>query len=162
MQDILDHHKITAKTTVDKKGVKRQYYSIQFTYPQGHKRQFTGQTEEIVRNKVKEFLDLSTTYEELCEMWIQDMSAPEDLRPKQGDPSGVKKMLPFVGQKLAREVTMLDLVDAAKKLISEGLKAGTVNGHVRAVRHLYQYAIKKEIVNSNPAEAIKPFQDLNP
>ncbi len=58
-QSILASHRITLKSVRRRNGTVDQYFSIQFTYPKGVKQQFTGASEQEVREKVYTFFSVS-------------------------------------------------------------------------------------------------------
>ena len=100
--EILRTHKITKKTTVNRNGVPWTGYSIQFTYPRGKKRQFSGKSEEEVKRKVYDFFGLKCiTYEELCTKWTTDSGVFPDSRSGKLEYYNVKAFIPFLRKKIA-------------------------------------------------------------
>lgn len=156
--EILRTHKITKKTTVNPNGVPWTGYSIQFTYPKGKKRQFSGKSEEEVKKKVYDFFGLACiTYKELCTKWTTDLEVFPDLRKGRLEYYNVNSFIPFFGDKIAADITSDDILSAAKKLVARGNKTNGVNTKVRSVIKMYEYAIQKKIAGSNPAAGVKRF-----
>ena len=156
--EILRTHKITKKTTVNRNGVPWTGYSIQFTYPRGKKRQFSGKSEEEVKRKVYDFFGLKCiTYEELCTKWTTDSDVFPDSRSGKLEYYNVKAFIPFLRKKIAADITSEDILNAAKTLVAKGNKTNGVNTKIRSVVKMYEYAIQKKIADSNPAAEVKRF-----
>ena len=159
-QSILASHRITLKSVRRRNGTVDQYYSIQFTYPKGSKQQFTGASEQEVREKVYTFFNVSLlTFKGLYEMWQadSDLSESEEKKMKAAR-YGFKRYVYWLGDKIVADVTPEDILEAGKKHISSGCKTGSANTQIRNIGHMYEYGIRKGIVNSNPALSVKRFR----
>ena len=153
--EILSTHRISPKTTATWTG-----YSIQFTYPSGKKHQFIGKTEDEVRQKVNKFFGVaSLTYKELCQRYMDD---PEvhggDARNRNSLKYQAEKFLPYFGDKLAADVTAENIQAAGRAIVNGGCKTNSVNTMFRTVRRMYDYAIRKELLEVNPAEGVTYFR----
>ncbi|EKM99390.1 MULTISPECIES: site-specific integrase [unclassified Acidocella] len=63
-----------------------------------------------------------------------------------------KRILPALGKKALDEVTQADVVELRRKLVAEGLAAGTVNRHLACVRALFNSALRWQLYEGkNPA-----------
>lgn len=158
--EILSTHRITVKNVKRSSGVTDQFYSIQFTYPKGKKRQFTGKTEGEVRRKVYQFFDESTiTFRELYERWqnVPDLTEPES-RKARGARYGFKRYLDWLGDKIAAEVTPEDIIEAGKKHIASGCKTGSANTQICNIKYMYEYGIGRGFVAVNPTVGVKKFR----
>ena len=158
--EILSTHKITVKTVKRNNGAADQFYSIQFTYPKGKKRQFTGKTEEEVRRKVYQFFDVSAiSFQKLYEKWQNDPDLTESER-KKADLAryGFKNYLDCLGSEIAAEITPEEILEAGKKHIAGGCKTGSANIQLRNIRHMYEYGIRNGLVEHNPAVHVKRFR----
>jgi integrase len=135
-------------------------YTIQFTYPKGKKRQFTGKNKEEVRRKVFEFFGTSTmTFRELFERWKNSPDWTDDERRIIRQISyGLQRYLEILGDKLAAEVTSEEILDAAKYNLNAGCKSGTINTQIRTISRIYRYGIEKGLLNVNPAAQVKRFR----
>lgn len=153
--EILSTHKISPKTTATWTG-----YSIQFTYPPGKKHQFIGKTEEEIRQRVYEFFGVvRLTYKELCQQYIDD---PEiysgDTRKRNYLKYHAGKFIPCFGDKLAADVVAEDIQSAGRTIINNGCKTNSVNAMFRTVNRIYDYAIRKGLLEVNPAEGVTYFR----
>ena len=158
--EILSTHRITIKNVKRSSGVTDQFYSIQFTYPKGKKRQFTGKTEEEVRRKVYQFFDESIiTFRELYERWQNDPELTESESKKAiAARYGFKRYVDWLGDKIAAEVTPEDIIEAGKKHIASGCKTGSANTQIRNIKYMYEYGIGRGLVAVNPAVGVKKFR----
>ena len=158
--EILSTHRITVKNVKRSSGVTDQFYSIQFTYPKGKKRQFTGKTEEDVRRKVYQFFDESIiTFRELYERWQNDPELTESESKKAiAARYGFKRYVDWLGDKIAAEVTPEDIIEAGKKHIASGCKTGSANTQIRNIKYMYEYGIGRGLVAVNPAVGVKKFR----
>ena len=158
--EILSTHRITIKNVKRSSGVTDQFYSIQFTYPKGKKRQFTGKTEEEVRCKVYQFFDESIiTFRELYEKWQNDPELTESESKKAiAARYGFKRYVDWLGDKIAAEVTPEDIIEAGKKHIASGCKTGSANTQIRNIKYMYEYGIGRGLVAVNPAVGVKKFR----
>ena len=158
--EILSTHRITIKNVKRSSGVTDQFYSIQFTYPKGKKRQFTGKTEEDVRRKVYQFFDESIiTFRELYERWQNDPELTESESKKAiAARYGFKRYVDWLGDKIAAEVTPEDIIEAGKKHIAAGCKTGSANTQIRNIKYMYEYGIGRGLVAVNPAVGVKKFR----
>ena len=158
--EILSTHRITVKNVRRSSGVTDRFYSIQFTYPRGRKRQFTGKTEDEVRRKVYRFFNESTiTFRELYEKWQSASDLTESESKKASTARyGFKRYLEWLGDKIAAEVTPEDIIEAGKKHIAGGCKTGSANTQIRNMNHMYEYGIKRDLVTVNPASGVKKFR----
>ena len=158
--EILSTHRITVKNVKRSSGVTDQFYSIQFTYPKGKKRQFTGKTEEDVRRKVYQFFDESIiTFRELYERWQNDPELTESESKKAiAARYGFKRYVDWLGDKIAAEVTPEDIIEAGKKHIAAGCKTGSANTQIRNIKYMYEYGIGRGLVAVNPAVGVKKFR----
>ena len=154
---VLASHRISLKTVRRRNGAVDQYYSIQFTYPKGAKQQFTGQTEEEVRKKVYEFFGISLmTFRELYDKWQNDPDLSEGEKKKAlAARYGFMRYVDWLGPKVAADVSSEDILEAGKRHIAGGCKAGSANTQIR---HIYDYGIKRGVVTSNPALGVKKFR----
>ena len=137
-QSILASHRITLKSVRRRNGTVDQYYSIQFTYPKGAKQQFTGASEQEVREKVYTFFNVSLlTFKGLYEMWQadSDLSESEEKKMKAAR-YGFKRYVYWLGDKIAADVTPEDILEAGKKHISSGCKTGSANTQIRNIGHI--------------------------
>ena len=159
-QSILASHRISLKSVRRRNGTVDQYYSIQFTYPKGEKQQFTGETEEEVRQKVYNYFGNSLmTFREMYEMWQADTDLTEsEEKKKRAARYGFMRYVDELGDKIAADVTSEDILEAGKKHIASGCKTGSANTQIRSIRYMYEYGIKKCVVNSNPALGVKKFR----
>lgn len=159
-QSILASHRITLKSVRRRNGTVDQYFSIQFTYPKGVKQQFTGASEQEVRENVYTFFSVSLlTFKGLYEMWQTDSELSESEEKKmKAARYGFKRYVEWLGDKLAADVTPEDILEAGKKHIASGCKMGSANTQIRNIGHMYEYGIRKGIVNSNPALSVKRFR----
>lgn len=157
---VLASHRISLKTVRRRNGAVDQYYSIQFTYPKGAKQQFTGQTEEEVRKKVYEFFGISLmTFRELYDKWQNDPDLSEGEKKKAlAARYGFMRYVDWLGPKVAADVSSEDILEAGKRHIAGGCKAGSANTQIRNIRHMYDYGIKRGVVTSNPALGVKKFR----
>ena len=71
---------------------------------------------------------------------------------------GFKRYVEWLGDKLAADVTPENILEAGKKHIASGCKTGSANTQIRNIGHMYEYGIRKGIVNSNPALSVKRFR----
>ncbi len=157
---VLASHRISLKTVRRRNGAVDQYYSIQFTYPKGAKQQFTGQTEEEVRKKVYEFFGISLmTFRELYDKWQNDPDLCEGEKKKAlAARYGFMRYVDWLGPKVAADVSSEDILEAGKRHMAGGCKAGSANTQIRNIRHMYDYGIKRGVVTSNPALGVKKFR----
>lgn len=157
---VLASHRISLKTVRRRNGAVDQYYSIQFTYPKGAKQQFTGQTEEEVRKKVYEFFGISLmTFRELYDKWQNDPDLSEGEKKKAlAARYGFMRYVDWLGPKVAADVSSEDILEAGKRHMAGGCKAGSANTQIRNIRHMYDYGIKRGVVTSNPALGVKKFR----
>lgn len=157
---VLASHRISLKTVRRRNGTVDQYYSIQFTYPKGTKQQFTGQTEEEVRKKVYDFFGISLmTFRELYDKWQNDPDLSEDEKKKaMAARYGFMRYVKWLGSKVAADISSEDILEAGKRHIAGGCKAGSANTQIRSIRHMYDYGIKRGVVTSNPALGVKRFR----
>lgn len=157
---VLASHRISLKTVRRRNGAVDQYYSIQFTYPKGAKQQFTGQTEEEVRKKVYEFFGISLmTFRELYDKWQNDPDLSEGEKKKAlAARYGFMRYVDWLGPKVVADVSSEDILEAGKRHIAGGCKAGSANTQIRNIRHMYDYGIKRGVVTSNPALDVKKFR----
>lgn len=65
---------------------------------------------------------------------------------------------PRLGPKVAADVSSEDILEAGKRHIAGGCKAGSANTQIRNIRHMYGYGIKRGVVTSNPALGVKKFR----
>lgn len=132
-QAILATHRISLKSVRRASGAVGQYYSIQFTYPKGKKQQFTGQTEEEVRQKVYTFFDVSLmTFKELYDRWQNDPELTEsDKKKALAARYGFARYIRWLGSKVAADVTPEDILEAGKRHIASGCKTGSANTQIR-------------------------------
>lgn len=158
--EVLATHRIALKTCRRRNGNADQYYSIQFTYPKGKKRQFTELTAEEVREKVYSFFGSSSiTFAELYERWRSDPDLNDDQkREARAAKYGPGKFIDYLGAKLAVDVTGEDILDAGKRFIASGCKTHSANLQIRNIRHMYDYGIKKGLITNNPAVGITVFR----
>lgn len=156
---VLASHRISLKTVRRRNGAVDQYYSIQFTYPKGAKQQFTGQTEEEVRKKIYEFFGISLmTFRELYDKWQNDPDLSEGEKKKAlAARYGFMRYVDWLGPKVA-DVSSEDILEAGKRHVAGGCKAGSANTQIRNIRHMYDYGIKRGVVTSNPALGVKKFR----
>ena len=159
-QEVLRTHKITLKKNKRSNGKVQYYYSIQFTYPKGKKQQFTGVTEEEVRQKVFHYFNISyMTLRELFEKWQEDPDPNEVRRKKIGNVKYViRRILDDIGDMKAAELKEEDIIEAGKRLLASGLKTQTANLSILGFRHLYEYGIEKGYLDINPAAGVKYFK----
>lgn len=157
---ILSSHRISLKTVRRRNGTVDQYYSIQFTYSKGKKQQFTDETEEGVRKKVYDFFGISLmTFRELYDKWQNDPDLSEDEKKKaQAARYGFMRYVDWLGPKVAADVSSEDILEAGKRHMAGGCKAGSANTQIRNIRHMYDYGIKRGVVTSNPALGAKKFR----
>ena len=157
---ILSTHRISVKTNRRKNGTVDQYYSIQFTYPKRKKQQFTGKTEEEVRQKVYRYFGVSCmTFRELYEQWQTDsnLSSVEQAKARSSR-YGFARYVDELGTMIAAEVTPEDILDAGKHHIESGCKTGSANTQIRNINYMYEYGIKRGFVETNPAAKVKRFR----
>ncbi len=65
-----------------------------------------------------------------------------------------KRILPALGKKALDEVTQADVAELRRKLIAEGLAAGTVNRHLACVRALFNAALRWQLYEGrNPSSS---------
>ena len=64
----------------------------------------------------------------------------------------------WLGPKVAADVSSEDILEAGKRHIAGGCKAGSANTQIRNIRHMYDYGIKRGVVTSNPALGVKKFR----
>ncbi|MBP7508661.1 MAG: hypothetical protein KA807_12645, partial [Prolixibacteraceae bacterium] len=148
------------KTNRRKNGTVDQYYSIQFTYPKRKKQQFTGKTEEEVRQKVYRYFGVSCmTFRELYEQWQTDsnLSSVEQAKARSSR-YGFARYVDELGTMIAAEVTPEDILDAGKHHIESGCKTGSANTQIRNINYMYEYGIKRGFVETNPAAKVKRFR----
>lgn len=159
-EQVLATHRISLKTIRRHNGTIDQTYTIQFTYARGKKKQLSGKTEEEVRKKVYEFYHVSTiTFKELYEMWQSDPGLNEsEIKKAQAARHGFMRYVRWLGDKIAADVTPEEILEAGKKHIASGCKTGSANTQIRNIRNMYDYGIKKGIVNANPAASVKMFR----
>ena len=159
-QTILAGHRISLKSVRRSNGTIDQYYSIQFTYPKGTKRQFTGGSEQEVREKVYTFFNVSLmTFKELYEKWQTDQELSEsEAKKMRAARYGFMRYVYWLGDKIAADVTPEDILEAGKKHIASGCKTGSANTQIRNIVHMYEYGIKRGLVSTNPAKSVKRFR----
>ena len=159
-QTILAGHRISLKSVRRSNGTIDQYYSIQFTYPKGTKRQFTGGSEQEVREKVYTFFNVSLmTFKELYEKWQTDQELSESEEKKmRAARYGFMRYVYWLGDKIAADVTPEDILEAGKKHIASGHKTRSANTQIRNIVHMYEYGIKRSLVSINPAKSVKRFR----
>lgn len=93
------------------------------------------------------------------EMWQTDSELSESEEKKmKAARYGFKRYVEWLGDKLAADVTPEDILEAGKKHIASGCKTGSANTQIRNIGHMYEYGIRKGIVNSNPALSVKRFR----
>jgi integrase len=64
------------------------------------------------------------------------------------------RIVPFLGRKALDEITQEDVAALRRRLIAEGLAAGTVNRHLATLRSMFNLALKWEVYEGrNPAAA---------
>ena len=158
--EILATHTISIKTIRRPNGTVDHTYSIQFTYERGKKKQITGKTEEEVRRKVYEFFHVSTlTFRELYEKWQNDPELTEAEKKKASAAKyGFMRYVDWLGDKIAADVTPEEILEAGKKHIAGGCKTGSANTQIRNIRHMYEYGIRKGLVEKNPALEVRKFR----
>lgn len=150
--EVLATHKISIKSIRRANGTVDKYYSIQFTYPQGTKRQFTGNSEDEVKNKVFQFFNVPLiTFRELHEKLLLDTKS-EHLKK-----TSIKRFLEALGSKPAVAVTSDDIL-IGKQVLAEGFKSSTANNQIVKISWMYDYGIEKGLVDINPAKDIKRFR----
>ena len=157
---ILASHRITVKRSRRPDGTIAETYRIQFTYPPGQKKSFSGETEEKVREKVYHYFNVSLmTFRELYEKWQEDPDLSESEKKKaEVGKYGFTFYLDQLGSKIAADVTPEDVIEAGKKHIASGCKSGTANTQIRSMRHMYHYGIKRGLLSFNPAAEVARFR----
>ena len=98
------------------------------------------------------------TYRELCYKWVEDLAefngSYERSRKKF---SAVKRYIPYLGERIVADIVQEDIMEAGKKLISEGLKPQTINSFRYDLSKMFRYGIKIGVLDHNPAEGIVKF-----
>lgn len=93
------------------------------------------------------------TFDGLFERWERETKpSPSTITTYKGV---VKQFKEHVGHNDPRRVTKTDVVSFKDKLIERGLTAKTIkDGHLAAIKSLFNYAVENELLTINPADGV--------
>ena len=155
-KEVLTKHKISLISIKGKDRITRYTYRIQFYYPKGKKNTITGQSEEIVRNKVEAFFnDLSISFNDLYQRIINDN---DYIKTKEKSflcqiKRTYRMFYPyFIGY--AINVIELDDIYVAIEKIKKLKSQNTVRLYLCYLKKMFRYAYEKGLIENNIASLV--------